>query len=185
MEQVSKIATVHEVTANTSQQMRAGQMVMQIKKTDQHSGSNRNQYRRPDQGSTGDRRKSCGGCFITHDRKECIFFKSKCFNCGRIGHIRAVCGKAANKNVRESKHTQDECMEVCQINAVLGDTESNKINIVLQINQCPVELQVDTGSPVTLINMVTYRRIGAPHCKKSATELRTFDKKQIPVRGYV
>lgn len=104
LEEVRNLASVYEVTASTAQQMEAGRTVMQVRE-------NAGQAQRAEaKGSAAVRKdevnhklKSCRGCFIAHDRKECRFLKARCFKCDKVGHIQSVCAARAKNSSRREK----------------------------------------------------------------------------------
>lgn len=107
------------------------------------------------------RLKSCRGCYVSHSRTECRFKKAVCYNCGKTGHVKAVCGNSDSK-VKDRKRMKDD-NTVKWIGEKVNNLEvlKKRIIIKLAIQDVMVDFLVDTGATSTLINAKTYALLGA------------------------
>ena len=145
----------------------------------------------------------------------CFHKKSKCQNCQEIGHLGRMCqkkGKAQapigetpteqrgkikkktsklNKLAGEdvtggSKCSDDENFEEWPVYTMFAKSEDKKeIKVKVNINNCPINMELDTGSSVSLISQSLYNnkfKKSAP-LKSSSIVLRTYTGQAVPVLG--
>ena len=95
---------------------------------------------------------SCGG--KDHPRSKCRFRNSSCYKCKKEGHIAKVC---------RSK----EVLADLSVNTIFSisqerDTSVQGLQIPIQIDGILVNLEIDTGSPITIINEGVWMAMGKP-----------------------
>ena len=125
-------------------------------------------------------KSKCSRCLGWHLPKPCRFQKAECRKCKKRGHIARACrsqsnqqgeSKAAHQISQEEDFKESEQMLETEMNAVhivgVGN-EVKPLKIEVVINQQKVEMEIDTGAAVTLVNEATSRHYGlngrAPVC---------------------
>lgn len=126
--------------------------------------------------------KSCRNCNKFHSRQNCRFRNAECFLCGKVGHIKEVC-RSGRKSEKQSRNGKHEEMEIDTVNRVLNDKGQNRLLANIQIGKQEVQFLIDTGATVTLINLDTYKRLGAPAVSKVEKAIVGFGRNPIKVIG--
>jgi hypothetical protein len=122
------------------------------------------------------KKSSCSSCGSSnHPRSTCRFRNVTCHKCKKEGHIAKVCRSkdSPNRNHVNSLFSST----LAQI------TLDRPIQIQLLIEHTNVEFQVDTGSPVTLINEQVWRKFGRPQLKPCTIELNSFTGHSVRLKG--
>ena len=60
----------------------------------------------------------------------------------------------------------------------LTNEEAEQPRVTALINRVPVNLLVDTGASVTVVDRLTYERLGRPTLKPSSKKIKTFQVEQ-------
>jgi transposase InsO family protein len=116
---------------------------------------------------------SCGSS--NHLRSTCRFRNVTCHKCKKDGHIAKVCrsSNSSHKNNVNSIYS-----------STLGQITCDRpIQIHLLIEHIKVELQVDTGSPVTLINEQVWIEMGRLKLDPCKINLNSFTGHSIQLKG--
>ncbi|CAF5082520.1 unnamed protein product [Rotaria sp. Silwood1] len=90
-------------------------------------------------------KSSCSSCGPTdHPRSKCRFRHVTCHKCNKEGHIAKVCRSQATSNKNN----------INTINAVTYHQiiDEHPFQIPIQIDDLTVTFELDTGSPITIIN---------------------------------
>lgn len=104
-----------------------------------------------------------------HFANACKYAKTICSYCSKVGHLRAVCltlKNESNPSSRKKGHWKGnqtnfteiaeivdiEPEEICNIIDV-GESNRSKIFLKLDVNRMQIDFELDSGSPVTLMNM--------------------------------
>ena len=111
-------------------------------------------------------------CLGEHLASSCKFRSTEYFLCKKVGHIANACktkqkGKKGNQDPKKSTHFMQEEDSMPEntkhteqeISYGLFTTQGNSANPILakvNINQIPVEMEVDTDASFSLINKATY-----------------------------
>jgi len=137
---------------------------------------------------------ACGRCGRgNHVSSECRFKSAKCHKCGKIGHIAPVCrSKRTQKPPKKPPHStnyttvQSEDNEPNEPIFVVGSSSlsSHPYVVTLQVNGCPLAMEVDTGAAVSLAPESALSSIlsSAP-LRTSNVVLKTYMGEKIPVKG--
>ena len=145
----------------------------------------------------------CGG--TNHASSECRFKDSDCLNCGKKGHIARVCrsrGKQPQQTQRpqsgrrpmrqpHSTHHVEEEDDVDPVYTLfhMSARKPSPMLVTLQLNQAPLQMEIDTGASASLISERTYRTLwpsdSAPPLQPSDIKLRTYTGEELTVLGRV
>nr|XP_028571635.1 uncharacterized protein K02A2.6-like [Podarcis muralis] len=147
---------------------------------------------------------SCGG---QHECQSCHFCDVQCWECGKTGHIECTCqmkeqwgtpwcptlgtgdGHCRTPGAIEC-HAISEC--TCTQEPTATSTQNaqpicEKIRVAVIIQGTPCEMEVDSGSALSVISAETYHHIcqkgGAPCLQPFEVILTDFQGKQVPIQG--
>ena len=95
----------------------------------------------------------CGGHHFA-----CRFYNDECRRCKKIRHIAKVCrSKSVSSGPKSTDYLQDSEIPITEDTFYeLFMMQDNPILILLEIYQVPVEMELDTGASLTLINRATH-----------------------------
>ena len=103
----------------------------------------------------------CWSCAGSHLRKNCPFKDQPCTKCGLVGHRAFQCRTKENKQRQKFKS---------KVNVVLSKEEVRQGDerkfVNTKINGHIVKLLLDTGSDISIIDKVTWKRIECPKLEK-------------------
>ena len=144
---------------------------------------------------------TCYRCKGKHSAKSCRFKDAERRNCKKKGHIACACMSMPRPPNRAQGNRQQTHL-LTEVENNLSDTDPayplfNVINtstkpllVTVELNQAPVEMEVDTGASVSLISKDTYDKLWsnlttAPAIQKSDILLRTYTGKHLDVVGSI
>ena len=115
----------------------------------------------------------CVRCGALHWSTDCDYLKRKCFNCNQTGHKSSHCRKKAGrsyvKTTKWDKQNEDNIRKYVPVQ-ILG----RKVN-----------LQLDSGSDLTIINLQTWKRLGRPTMIKATKVARSVTGEKIHFEGEI
>ncbi|XP_075739861.1 uncharacterized protein LOC142785286 [Rhipicephalus microplus] len=124
-----------------------------------------------------------------HTVEKCQFRSVKCFTCKRQGHLARVCQQHQS---RQNKvfHCESQWSDNDDYEQFLLNLQAASVNMVQPIYRTmkwdgvALRMQVDTGSPVTIITWPTYTKYCHlwPRLQKTTLQLTCF-LGQLPVKG--
>ena len=137
---------------------------------------------------------TCYRCGGPHLAPACKFINSECKFCKKKGHIARVCRKAQQES-KVGKETnfvlqdmpEDQCADHTHSLCIVRDQASDPLHVQVALNTVQVEMLLDTGASVSLINLLTYQmlqqhKVVAP-LQNSSIQLRTYTGQPIRVLG--
>ncbi|XP_070387200.1 uncharacterized protein [Dermacentor albipictus] len=128
----------------------------------------------------------CPCCGSTkHKAAKCKFRRAECFRCRRKGHLAKMCVWKQRVALCEKHSSESDGNELCLMS--LYTTSVNLVKPVVRTlcwSGIPLTMQVDTGSPVSIITWKTYckHRNAWPAIRETSLKLSCFLGK-LPVRG--
>lgn len=158
-------------------------------------------FEKKKKGDTDKKRTNCGEfnknkpkCFrcgsTAHLADKCQYIDSKCHFCKKKGHLRKMCFK--NKKQEQLNQIEETtCGTVEDLFKIesKGDLCNlrNKLLYNFMVNDKLIEFELDSGSPVALMNCSDAKKILPPKTEvyKSDLELSSFCEQQLIIVGYV
>ncbi|XP_003742221.1 uncharacterized protein K02A2.6-like [Galendromus occidentalis] len=113
----------------------------------------------------------CGG--TNHQCKDCRFKDGTCRKCKKKGHLAKVCRNGAPHATGARP----------RINHIGTKPKVNLIYTSVRINGRPVEMAVDTGAEVSLIDRRTYAELGSPALQRSTQKLTVANGSTLKSSG--
>ena len=108
--------------------------------------------------------EDCFRCGSNHFQSQCSFKNGKCHNCGKIGHISRKCPKSRERDKQKTFQNSNHVLEE-ESNESSDDLfhiykntngKSKSLVVKVNLNGHLVELEVDTGASLTVINSRTF-----------------------------
>ena len=76
----------------------------------------------------------------------------KCNNCGKVGHLAAVCKSKSTKFVVSELREEGDCeMHTLGLFTVSEKSKDDALTVTVEINDRPVIMEVDTGASMSVI----------------------------------
>ena len=92
--------------------------------------------------------QQCFHCEGNHFQSNCSFKNVKCHNCGKIGHTVQKCQKSRERDNRKTFQNSNHVLE----EKSNENSDDLLCFIFINLNGHLVELEVDTGASLTVIN---------------------------------
>ena len=161
-----------------SQVLHAGEAVKKVEKTHRREktqlpepGSSKARHSKSEAGS----RNKCRRCGRDHQEATCPAKNWACFSCNEKGHISSMCRRRKRiKQVQESQsESQSESDESLSEGSSTGSGEefvlkkvsrvgrvdkTNPLRLDMRVNDKVLNMEVDSGSPYSIISHVTYNK---------------------------
>lgn len=118
----------------------------------------------------------CGG--TSHVADKCRYIKTECNKCHTRGHLARVCRKGDTQKAPNHVSIIEEL-------AHISSRATDKLNVELNVNNCLLSFEIDTGAPVTIIAVGDAKRL-FPKLKihPSDRRLASYCGREIKVFGY-
>ncbi|CAF3365123.1 unnamed protein product, partial [Rotaria sp. Silwood2] len=139
---------------------------LNLNKITQHRKQHTNRYQK----------SICFSCGSTdHPRSKCRFRNATCHKCNKEGHITKVCRSKAASN----QFKVNTIFSVSQ-NSFTGE---HAIRIPIKVDDVQVNFELDTGSPITIINKNVWAIMGKPKLNPVKLTYNSFSGHSIPIKG--
>ena len=131
------------------------------------------------------KKKKCYRCGKHgHAAADCTFKDSKCHKCGKKGHIAKVCHtkgvhltQCIETDLPPSAHTEDVVFR-------LGNRASQPYQVVINVNDKPVIMEIDTGAAVSIMSSRSLKSLfPTATLQEAAVRLRTYMAREMPLLG--
>ena len=123
-----------------------------------------------------------------------------CHQCGIPGHLWRACKTGSQQWGNRSRRGRNRSRPVCRVQdgeesdceqctlcqvKFHGMSNSPPIEIKVQVDDCLIKMEVDTGTFMSLMSQTTFQKLW-PGRSLSTTEVRlqSYSKEPIPVVGY-
>ncbi|CAF2018933.1 unnamed protein product [Rotaria magnacalcarata] len=128
------------------------------------------------QSSESHYKSACSSCGSTdHPRSKCRFLNVTCHKCNKQGHIAKVCRSRAVPN-------ESNVNTICSV-TVEQISDEHPIRIPIQIDDLNVTFELDTGSPITIINERIWNDMGKPNLQPVKTTHCSYSGHSTDLKG--
>lgn len=205
----SSVATQKEMSKDKEQSVSVCAVDWRAKnssKQDKHStGPASGQFNENYPGTSGKysnykKGNNCNNCGLVHDSGRCPASNRYCSRCKNPGHYRKFCKSKFVYDVAENEHYDDNYDESGHESCEEGDHENHIVWTIIDSSVNSVEwyepililnkqinLKIDTGSQVNILNHGDFKRLGLcdSELSKTSTTLSSYSGHKIEVRGKI
>ena len=140
-----------------------------------------------------------------HDQSQCYFRDKCCLNCSKIGHTKKMCHSKVKLNQPKRQTITNRVQRINELSDTNSEddfgllpmnfveaSENNTVNrvtvkpivIAVSVNNHSIEMELDSGSPVSLIPSTLYNKLfTGVALKPSELHLSTFTGESLQVLG--
>lgn len=116
----------------------------------------------------------CWCCGQLHLQTDCNFGKHTCKSCGVVGHKDGY--RSSAKRLSSQKNAK--------VNQVYSkQSPVKRLFVTATINNAPIEMQLDSGSDISIISAKNYKRIGAPSLSVVESMVKDAQHNTMPFLG--
>ena len=131
------------------------------------------------------RQKACFRCLSRrHAPAKCPFKDKSCFRCGKTGHVAKACKTHPMESHAHSKYIEPESESNYHLYRLKTLEKVPPITTVVKVNGCDLDMEIDTGSSLTLVSAATFGKIGdSRDLEKTFLRVKTYSGEVLPVLG--
>ena len=135
--------------------------------------------------------KPCYRCGIAgHSHYKCRYREAVCRKCHKTGHLAKVCRSRQSQPASlKPVNAVADCLPEEETEFTLfsvGSKRNNPIIATLQVNGCPIDMEVDTGAAVSLVSTSIQKKYFPTKVIEAGDiTLTTYTGEQIPVVGKI
>lgn len=137
-----------------------------------------------------DKASACIRCgFRDHKSPDCPHINTKCYKCEKVGHLASCCLSKTDKPKKQSTKQVNVLESVGEpseyyLHALQAKSTVKPITVTFMVNGLPIEMELDSGSPVSLISEDTYlsHQRSLPRPAETDIKLKCI-RGPIPVQG--
>ncbi|XP_033729471.1 uncharacterized protein K02A2.6-like [Pecten maximus] len=150
-----------------------------VNKINKFKQNNNRKHMNKKKGST-EHKGTSGSCFrcggTNHTAADCYFKESLCHGCKKKGHIKKACmEKQFKKGKVYSLNHEDDDEETLLGSFTVKNLNSDVIWVNPEVNGKLISMELDTGSPVTIVPASVYRKHFKDHELETTTlKLKTY-----------
>ena len=120
---------------------------------------------------TNDTKKECQYCGYSHEpgRRRCPACGKICSHCHGPNHFKAKCRKKINCVLEtDDPENDDDWLQAHALTfGVTGDAKQKRITAMMEVNQCNIRFQLDTGADINTINQRFVRKDQVRHKERN------------------
>ena len=121
----------------------------------------------------------CQTCGSTqHLRANCKFRERLCNHCQRKGHLERVCRQKTDKPT----HSVHTIYKLAPANSSPSSSARSTM-VSLQVNDVPLQFELDTGTLHTIVSHRDWQRLGSPQLRPTTLTLTCYGGQSLVVRG--
>ncbi|XP_044755743.1 uncharacterized protein K02A2.6-like [Coccinella septempunctata] len=197
LEKTIETAQNLETSRQHLQELESQSVVLQVKsqpkKTNDRRGKN---YGRPGSRVSDQQRNKCPRCGQVHHHK-CPATGQICKKCGKPNHYAIMCRSAPQSNGGNyvSRHNNIKNIEYLEnlgenslfVGKITSNQNVNSWDIVILVNNCNLNCQIDTGSQVNIMskNTLNFLKLPLSRIQQSSAQLMSYCGNKIPVLGKI
>ena len=139
----------------------------------------------------------CHRCLGNHIPQTCKFKQAECHKCHKKGHIAKACktrqgcpvteqGKATKKAhyVEEFLEPIEQSMTDNTYNLfTVAGSGQNPIVLKITVNDLPIQMELDTGASLSLLNQQTYKKVPNLQLQPTDVQLKTYTGEVVQILG--
>ncbi|XP_035918223.1 uncharacterized protein K02A2.6 [Anopheles stephensi] len=128
-------------------------------------------------------RRPCWLCGEYHWVRECTYGSHKCQDCGRHGHREGYCRTSGPRRERGSRFRKRSAVAIRVVTVNVGNVQQKRKYVITQIGTRTIELQLDTGSDITIIGRETWKQLGMPTLSSAKVHAKTASGTRLQLDG--
>jgi len=131
----------------------------------------------------------CGSDKHKANFDRCPAWGKSCTKCQKQNHFARMCRSQCQQHHQGQVNTisNTTCSDSDIIILHVDETNNpKKLMCFIQVDTVPVEVQIDTGSPISIMSNVVYNQLFSKFSLRPADkQLYTYNNNKIPVRGVI
>lgn len=151
-----------------------------------HPSSNRK--KKPSRSKDNTPKTPCWSCGGMHFSSQCGYKDHKCRDCGRTGHKEGYCSCFSSKQRpksgkgKQQARQENRSWQSSKI-VVVKNLKRGRRYVETEINGVPVNLQLDSGSDITIVSRQNWIKIGAPSTSRPDCQVQTASGDKLGIEA--